>query len=286
MTEPHDDSQDNHEVPAPDLRAEMVPASRATDSGGRLLTRGETARRLGMSESTLRRREAEGALKPTVMHGRTAMYEETRVSTIMQTVRKRWGAPEATDGATAARVFELLGQDVGLREVVQRLELAPEVVAKLGRQWAELGEGFFVTAAEARELGVACAQDVRDRLTGAHTSVESAMGRMQMVSPDCRVCKEAGSGVCVDCYQEMKQRAYGFALTGETLRLEQRVLPDGTEEVRLVVEQCDVSNLKVRRSCGGQTLRTEWENPAKVFCHWVRVFSDEFAGPFTPPLPH
>jgi hypothetical protein len=175
MKKPRDESPNNHEQSVPEVRAEVVQRA-ADDSGGRLLTRSETARLLGISESTLRRREAEGALRPTVVHGRTAMYEETRVSTVMQTVRKRWGAPEATDGATAARVFELLAGDVGLRDIVQRLELAPEIVAKLACQWGELGEGFFVTKAEAMELGVKNVQDVRYTLKEAHKSVRKPSG--------------------------------------------------------------------------------------------------------------
>jgi hypothetical protein len=286
MTKSRDESQKNIEQSAPEIRAEVVPAS-ASDSGGRLLTRTETARRLGISESTLRRREAEGAIKPTVVQGRTAMYEETRVSTVMQTqtVRRRWGAPEVTDGATAARVFELLAQDVGLRDVVQRLELAPEIVAKLARQWAELGAGFFVTVGEATELRVGNVSDIRDALTKARKTVADLFARMEAASGSCQVCREAGSGVCVPCYKEVKQRADSLALTGEEIRMEQRTLPDGTLEVRLVVEDCNLENRRAGRGAGGRTLRTEWENPAEQHFHWARIFSDEYSGPLTPPVP-
>jgi hypothetical protein len=286
MTKSRDESQKNIEQSAPEIRAEVVPAS-ASDSGGRLLTRTETARRLGISESTLRRREAGGAIKPTVVQGRTAMYEETRVSTVMQTqtVRRRWGAPEVTDGATAARAFELLAQDLGLRNIVRRLELAPEIVAKLARQWAELGAGFFVAADEATELRVGNVSDIRDTLTKARKTVADLFARMEATSGDCQVCGEAGSGVCVPCYKDAKQRADGHALTGAEIRMEQRSLPDGTQEVRLVVEQCDLQNRQVRRGAGWPTLRTEWDNPAEQQFHWARIFSDEYSGPLTPPVP-
>jgi hypothetical protein len=141
-----------------------------------------------------------------------------------------------------------------------------------------------VTGAEATELGVRKVEDIRNTMTEAQRSVANIVARMQTTSGACQVCREAGSGVCIDCYKETKERADGHVLTGEEIRIEQRTLPDGTQEVRLIVDRCDLQNRQLRRGVGWPTLRTEWENPAGQFFHWARLLPGEYTGPLTPPV--
>src|SRR5208282_4244006 len=112
--------------------AQVVPSG-----SGKMLSRHEAARALGVSEGTLRRLAADG-IKP-VVQGRRHFYEETVIQEAVRTksVRRRWtDMPPTTDGGVAADVFALLREGVTAREVVERLRVSPELVAKLLTQWA------------------------------------------------------------------------------------------------------------------------------------------------------
>jgi hypothetical protein len=201
------------------------------------------------------------------MHGKTHLYQETLVRQMTTTMRRRWAAPEPTDGGTAADVFALLAEGAHPRDIVVRLRVAPEVVTRLCAKFAELGDGFFVTQAEGMEIGVRSVQNVRDAVSDANRAVT----RARTLSPDCRLCGGAGTSVCHDCHQRVKSQEDAHELTSDALRVERRTLADGTREVRVVAERCTLENRKEGCSSIGWTLVSEWEKGTEP-CHWAHMF--------------
>ncbi len=255
-----------HEPRTADGTASILPAA----NGSRLLTRQEAARLLGVSETTLRRREAEG-LRPT-MRGRTHMYEETLVRQMTTTMRRRWTAAAPSDGGTAADVFALLAEGVEPRDIVIRLRIPPEVVGRLCAQWAELGESLFVSGEEARALGLRTLEDLRAAVQRT-SELSSAATRSTASEGTCRNCGVLVTSFCRDCYAIAQRAAFSFGITGKIARVERRIGVDGSPEARLLLEDCDVQNQATKNSMGGCALTTEWE-PAGGRFHWSWAFSD------------
>lgn len=257
----HDFAEDSSEGVVEEHTGEIIPA--ATPS--RLLTRQEAARMLGVSETTLRRREAEG-LRPT-MRGRTHMYEETLVRQMTTTMRRRWSGPAPMDGGVAADVFALLAEGVAPRDVVIRLRVPPEIVGRLCSQWSELGDGFFVSGEDAAILGLQGADDVG----AAVRRVAEVEAQAAASNSTCTRCNAPSTSICRDCFTRLQRQAYGHGVAGKVASVERRTRDDGVAEVRLVVNDCDVQNESTKRSMGGCTLTTEWEPEAGQF-HWSRLF--------------
>lgn len=264
------DTETNAESP----QVELVPASAAED-GGRLLTRAEAARVLGISETTLRRREAEG-LRP-IVRGGVHMFEETviRQAVTTHTHRRRWSEEPASDGGIAADVFSLLAEGVAPRDIVIRLRIPPEVVSRLCEHWARLGDGFFVSAEEANSLNVSSVGAIRALVTAALQS-----------SPECEICGTRPSSVCFPCNSErtkdLRRALYNIPVRPKELRVERRANSEGREEVRLVLIGCEVQNLAKhahepgRRTRGEPTLRTEWELASAS--EWASLFATDAVG--------
>lgn len=257
----HDFSEDSSEGVVEEHPGAIIPA--ATPS--RLLTRQEAARMLGVSETTLRRREAEG-LRPT-MRGRTHMYEETLVRQMTTTMRRRWSGPAPMDGGVAADVFTLLAEGVPPRDVVVRLRVPPEIVVRLCSQWAELGDGFFVSAEDAAALGLRSVDDVR----AAVGRVAEVAAQAATSNSTCTRCNAPSTSICRDCFTTVRRQAYGHGVTGKVACVERRRRDDGVSEVRLVLKDCEVQNESTKRGMGGCTLTTEWEPETGQF-HWSRLF--------------
>lgn len=220
---------------------------------------------LGVSETTLRRREAEG-LRPT-MRGRTHMYEETLVRQMTTTMRRRWSGPAPMDGGVAADVFTLLAEGVPPRDVVVRLRVPPEIVVRLCSQWAELGDGFFVSAEDAAALGLRSVDDVR----AAVGRVAEVAAQAATSNSTCTRCNAPSTSICRDCFTTVRRQAYGHGVTGKVACVERRRRDDGVSEVRLVLKDCEVQNESTKRGMGGCTLTTEWEPETGQF-HWSRLF--------------
>ena len=78
--------------------AEIVPTAAMAGSPGRLLTRGQVARRLGLSLSTVRRMERVQH-KPIVGERGVRYFEETEIQTVLVRVRRmRMPDDERADG--------------------------------------------------------------------------------------------------------------------------------------------------------------------------------------------
>jgi len=263
-----DFSDDSREGVFEQQTGSIIPAA----APSRLLTRQEAARMLGVSETTLRRREGEG-LRPT-MRGRTHMYEETLVRQMTTTMRRRWSGPAPMDGGVAADVFGLLADGIAPRDVVIRLRVPPEIVGRLCSQWAELGDGFFVPGEDATTLGLRGVEDVRAAVRRV-AEVEAQAAASQTA---CTRCNAPSTSICRDCFASMARRAFGHGVSGNVGRVERRRTDEGVLEARLVLNDCDVQNVSTKRGAGGCTLTTEWEPDTGRF-HWSRLFAEGETAP-------
>ena len=194
---------------------------------GKLIKRAEAARLLGVSVSTLRRREG-AELKPIVDADGVHMFDESEVRSVMVTVRHRQSvhALGASSGDVAAEVFTLLDAGMHPVEIVKQLRVAPDAVVALHEQWATMRGGFLVSAEQAVELR----QLVRSRSTATSAAVAfaqvddriDALTRMRSGSAKCYACGTATASVCEACipvtmgpigsfdvYVERRAAAYG-----------------------------------------------------------------------------
>jgi hypothetical protein len=121
------------------LSAAVGVTTRPADepSPTRLLTRNQAAQLLGVSVSTVIRREQ--ALKPVLVNG-VHMFDEAIVRREVTTIRQRHAVASLgpAAGDVAASVFELLEADVDPTQIVIRLEVAPDIVQALRSQWLEM----------------------------------------------------------------------------------------------------------------------------------------------------
>lgn len=118
--------------------AVVVTTSRADEPPPtRLLTRNQAAQLLGVSVSTVIRREQ--ALKPVLVNG-VHMFDEAIVRREVTTIRQRHAVASLgpTTGDVAASVFELLEANVEPAQIVIRLKVAPDIVQALRSQWLEM----------------------------------------------------------------------------------------------------------------------------------------------------
>jgi hypothetical protein len=121
------------------LPAAVVVTTRPADepSPTRLLTRNQAAQLLGVSVSTVIRREQ--ALKPVLING-VHMFDEAIVRREVTTIRQRHAVASLgpTAGDVAASVFELLEAGIAPMQIVIRLKVAPDIVQALRSQWLEM----------------------------------------------------------------------------------------------------------------------------------------------------
>jgi DNA-binding Lrp family transcriptional regulator len=196
----------------PDLEPEVVAevvAAEAAPERGKLLTRREAAERLGISETTLRRRERD-ELKPIVVDG-VHMFEERQVRSVT-TLRRQVGVLGAVDGGVAADVFELLREGVPPVEIVVRLRVAPEVVRRLFEQWSEMAAQFVVPAPDALRLGVKDAAELAALIAQVR----------RPKTPDCYQCFSTTAPlyhVCTACLTkvQVQRRVHDGAEQGRVL---------------------------------------------------------------------
>jgi hypothetical protein len=119
--------------------AEVVPpAGGEAGASGRLLTRGQVARRLGLSLSTVRRMEGV-QLKPIVGQRGIRYFEETEIQAVFVRVRRtRVPDDDRADGTLAAAAFALFRSGADVIAVVEELREAPEKIERLFEHWKRL----------------------------------------------------------------------------------------------------------------------------------------------------
>lgn len=188
------------------------PLKEARDNG--FVTRGEVARQIGVSKSTVIR-HAEKYLKPVLGPSGTKLFAKNQLKGIGATIPRRGpGRPKRTDvtalvpqlvdGETAAQVFTMLENGHHTVEIVTKLKLSPHIVCSLHDQWALMRHAIVLS------LDV---QQVIHELPGFSTSAID--GRPQTVdeflddlertiNPDagtCGRCHETKARFCSKCAQ-------------------------------------------------------------------------------------
>ncbi|HET7543824.1 MAG TPA: hypothetical protein VFK05_28325 [Polyangiaceae bacterium] len=179
--------------------AEIVdPADRAGPSG-RLLTRGQVARRLGTSLSTVRRMEGE-QLKPIIGPRGVHYFEETEIQAVFVRVRRaRMPDTEGADGVLAAAVFALFQRGADAVAIVKELREAPEKIEALFAHWNRLRGTILLDAkclaAIANDLGADAPTDEK--------ALRSAMAEFKKRNAQCCVlCEHETAYWCRNCAQE------------------------------------------------------------------------------------
>ena len=105
------------------------------------LTRSQVAARLSVSVSKVRTMEGR-ALHPTVVAG-VHYFAEGEVDRLAATAPPHpRGRSRLDEGQIAARVFRLIDHGKDLREIVEELEIPPQLVRTLYREWkTDFGQG-------------------------------------------------------------------------------------------------------------------------------------------------
>jgi hypothetical protein len=226
-----------------------------TSNFPKLLKRSEAARVLGISVSTLRRREGE-LIQPVIGANGVHLFEESELKAVMVTVRHRQAissmGPSAGD--VAAEVFTLLDERMHPADIVKRLRLAPDIVTALHEQWTRMHEAFVVTRDEAEELGMHArtrrARSAREAVAQVKARVD-ALVRLKG-SPRCRFCGDQSACACESCAVQ----ARGPLWTGG-VKLETRRNEAGLQECRIVaIAMWDETLGEASGSC--IAMRSDW----------------------------
>jgi hypothetical protein len=213
--------------------AVLTPA--ATARFGKLLKRSEAARLLGVSVSTLRRREGE-MLNPILGPDGVHLFDEAEVRAVMVTVRGRaaLAALGTSAGDTAADVFTLLDDNVHPVEIVKRLRLTPDTVSTLHERWATMRGGFPVSPTEAAELGRIARARVPKTAAVAIAQIRvrvAALTRMRQGSATCHACGDKTASICETCVVSTRGPLGSLAV-----RVERRANEAGAKELRVAAD--------------------------------------------------
>jgi len=179
--------------------AEILPPATLTGAAGKLLTRGQVARRLGLSLSTVRRMEGV-QLKPIVGARGVRYFEETEIQTVLIRVRQtRVPDDESADGALAAAAFALFRSGADVIAAVTALREDPEKIERLFGHWKRLRGTVLLDARSlavlAGDLGVSGLAD-ENTLLLAVADFKGATGQQ------CVLCEQAPAYWCRRCAQE------------------------------------------------------------------------------------
>jgi hypothetical protein len=179
----------------------------------RKLTRNDVAALMGVSPSTVIRRERQGVLRAELVDG-VHLFDETEVRRTITTSRHRTAIATlgGASGDVAALVFSELDAGVNEVEIVKRHAIAPAVVKSLVAQYREFRGEVAISLEELTSL--------REELRVGHEANSQSSPR----APTCLVCG-----------RPHRVRACAVCLADPGAMLE-RQISDGVESVRLVVE--------------------------------------------------
>jgi hypothetical protein len=230
-----------------------------TVSAGKLIKRAEAARMLGVSVSTLRRREG-AELTPVVDADGVHMFDESEVRSVMVTVRRRQSvhALGTSIGDVAADVFTMLDAGEHPVEIVKQLRIAPDAVVGLQEQWAAMRGGFAVGPEHAVELQL-LARAQTAATSGAVVVMQlrhriGVLNKMRQGSATCCVCGDQTASICEPCIVVTNGPLGSFGT-----RVEHRAAADGHDEVRVCA---DIYWHEAGEGASGAVaeLRSEWRN--------------------------
>lgn len=184
------------------------------EASGKLLKRRETARELGVSESTVRRMEG-ATLTPIVGADGVHRFREEQVRELtIRRVHLGPADPSSYNGALAAEVFSLLDDGLTPIEIVKRTKQDPRAIAALRVQYAALQGGFVVTSADLSEI------EALPWLMGSFPVESGAqlVENLRSSAPDaCTICKLHDPKVCPPCAKRLAlKRAAALSLSTST----------------------------------------------------------------------
>ena len=182
--------------------AEIVPPTTmaAAGSAGKLLTRGQVARRLGLSLTSVRRMEGV-QLNPIVGERGVRYFEETEIQTVLVRVRRtRVPDDERADGALAAAAFALFRNGADVVAVVTELREPPAKIEGLFEHWKRLRGTILLDAKSLAALaGALGAPNVIDENALLSTVAEFKKSTGQQ----CVLCEREPAYWCRSCAQEV-----------------------------------------------------------------------------------
>ncbi|MEI9935585.1 MAG: hypothetical protein WDO69_00035 [Pseudomonadota bacterium] len=179
--------------------AEIVPPATLAGSAGKLLTRGEVARRLGLSLSSVRRMEGV-QLKPIVGERGVRYFEETEIQTVLVRVRRtRVPVDERADGTLAAAAFTRFRNGADVVAVVTELRVAPEKIESLFEHWKRLRGTVLLDAMSLTALAGALGAPY---LTDENALLSAVSEFKKSTGQQCVLCEHEPAYWCRDCAQE------------------------------------------------------------------------------------
>jgi hypothetical protein len=182
--------------------AEIAPPAALAAPSRKLLTRGQVARRLGLSLSTVRRMEGV-QLKPIVGDRGVRYFEETEIQTVLVRVRRtRMPGDERADGTLGAAAFTRFRNGADVVAVVTELREPPEKIERLFADWKRLRRTILL---DAKSLAVLAAElDVSD-LTDEQAVLSAVAEFKKAAEPQCLLCEGEPAYWCRNCAQEVGQ---------------------------------------------------------------------------------
>lgn len=206
--------------------AELVTVETGDVATARRLTRTEVATLMGVSPSTVVRRERAGLLRAQVVDG-VHVFDETEVKRTITTLRHRTTISALGDvvGDIAALVFGELDAGSTPIEIVKRHAVAPSAVKALVAQYREFRDEVTISAGELASLRAEAAE-----------RTQSAPAT-----------QPARPVTCMGCGQEPRVRACAACLVSEGAHVE-RQHSNGVEHVRFAL----------RDGNGGTTYVSNW----------------------------
>jgi hypothetical protein len=218
------DAQIPAQVPSAEAAdGEFVTVMTGNATTARRLTRAEVATLMGVSPSTVVRRERAGLLRAEVVDG-VHVFDETEVKQTITTQRHRTAisALGGTTGDVAALVLTELDAGATPVEIVKRHAFAPAAVKALIAQYRDFRDEVAISSGELATLRTQAAE------------------RLLSV-------KSARPATCMGCDREPRVRACAACLASDRAHVD-RHRRDGVEHVRFALRDGD----------GGTTYVSDW----------------------------
>jgi len=183
------------------------------------LTRGEVAKRLGVTVSEVRRREALGKIKPTGRspHGWVLYSEQDLIGQPLgkdvkkRVVRGTEKAPRPVLNAKftseeALQVYRLLRHGKNLIDAVMDTGLHPEVVESIAESYSKMSGGIFLTKAQMEQIE-AMPLEGTFPLQGGDELVQVIR---DACSETCKACAKRARAYCKVCLQQFRNAGDGL----------------------------------------------------------------------------
>jgi hypothetical protein len=170
---------------------------------GKLMKRADVARRLGLSQSSVRRMEGT-VLQPIVGPNRVRYFVEEHVEAVFIRIRHTQSV-EQTDipGPLAAQVFERFRSGLNAVDIVKELRIDPELVEQLATDWQRFTSTMLLRDTEVKEVQRA----LRAKAITDSPSLLAAIADHKRGAIDhCTRCENARASYCLECARAVGRR--------------------------------------------------------------------------------